>query len=129
MDYASNKKECLQFRKTLRHSLTPAEATLWMNLKNNKICNVRWRRQFSIGRYILDFYCPAAKLAVELDGKEHYTMEGDRYDNIRDYIITSKGIKILRYENCEIWNSLEKVIEDINEEIVQRVPRRGREFD
>ena len=47
-------------------------------------------------------------------------MEGDRYDNERDYFISSKGIKILRYENCEIWNSLDKVIEDIKREIIQR---------
>ena len=121
MDYTSNKKECLEIRRTLRHNLTPAEAALWVNLKRNNIYNLRWRRQFSVGKYILDFYCPAAKLAIELDGSAHYTMEGDRYDNDRGIFISNKGIKILRYENCEIWNSLDKVIEDIKREIKQRI--------
>ena len=120
-DYKSNKKELKIFRKTLRNNLTPAEATLWKHIKNKQIYNVQWRRQFSIGTYILDFYCPKAKLAIELDGKEHYTIEGDKYDCERDIFISSKGIKILRYENKEIWESIEQVIEEINKELQHRI--------
>ena len=115
-DYKSNKKELIKFRKTLRNNLTPAEATLWKHIKNKQIYNIQWRRQFSIGTYILDFYCPKAKLAIELDGKEHYTIAGDKYDYERDNFISSKGIKILRYENKEIWESIEQVIDEINKE-------------
>ena len=120
-DYKSNKKELIKFRKTLRNNLTPAEATLWKHIKNKQIYNIQWRRQFSVGPYILDFYCPKAKLAIELDGKEHYTIEGDKYDCGRDIFISSKGIKILRYENKEIWESIEQVIEEINKELQLRI--------
>ena len=120
-DYKSNKKELITFRKTLRNNLTPAEATLWKHIKNKQIYNIQWRRQFSIGTYILDFYCPKAKLAIELDGKEHYTIVGDKYDYERDNFISSKGIKILRYENKEIWESIEQVIEEINKELQRRI--------
>ena len=121
MDYKSNKKEYLKIRKTLRNNLTPAEATIWKYIKNKRICNAQWRRQFSIGKYILDFYCPAAKLAIELDGNGHYKIEGDRYDYERENFISRKGIKIIRYENCEVWNSLELIIERIEKETAQRL--------
>ena len=121
MDYKSNKKELTKLRKVLRNNLTPAEATLWKNIKSKQTCNTQWRRQFSIGKYILDFYCPKAKLAIELDGKEHYTIEGDIYDYDRDNFISTKGIKILRYENRVIWESLEHVIEEINKELTLRI--------
>ena len=120
-DYKSNKKELIKFRKTLRNNLTPAEATLWKHIKNKQIYNIQWRRQFSIGTYILDFYCPKAKLAIELDGKEHYTIAGDKYDCERDIFISSKGIKILRYENKDIWESFERVVEEINKELQHRI--------
>ena len=120
-DYKSNKKELKIFRKTLRNNLTPAEATLWKHIKNKQIYNVQWRRQFSVGPYILDFYCPKAKLAIELDGKEHYTIEGDKYHCERDVFISSKGIKILRYENKDIWESFERVVEEINKELQHRI--------
>ena len=120
-DYKSNKKELKIFRKTLRNNLTPAEATLWKHIKNKQIYNVQWRRQFSVGPYILDFYCPKARLAIELDGKEHYTIEGDKYDCERDIFISSKGIKILRYENKDIWESFKRVVEEINKELQHRI--------
>ena len=120
-DYKSNKKELKIFRKTLRNNLTPAEATLWKHIKNKQIYNIQWRREFSVGPYILDFYCPKAKLAIELDGKEHYTIAGDKYDYERDNFISSKGIKILRYENKEIWESIERVVEEINKELQLRI--------
>ena len=120
-DYKSNKKELKIFRKTLRNNLTPAEATLWKHITSKQIHDIQWRRQFSIGTYILDFYCPKAKLAIELDGKEHYTIAGDKYDYERDNFISSKGIKILRYENKEIWESIEQVIEEINKELQCRI--------
>ena len=120
-DYKSNKKELIKFRKRLRNNLTPAEATLWKHIKSKQIYNIQWRRQFSIGTYILDFYCPKAKLAIELDGKEHYTIAGDKYDYERNNFISSKGIKILRYENKEIWESIEQVIEEINKELQCRI--------
>ena len=121
IDYRSNKNELITYRKMLRHHLTPAEATLWSKIKCRKICGMQWRRQFSIGRYILDFYCPKVKLAVELDGKDHFTIEGDKYDVERDNFISEKGIKILRFENCEVWNNMDMIIKVIEDCIKERM--------
>jgi very-short-patch-repair endonuclease len=63
-------------RKALRNNLTSAEATLWLCLKNKQLEGKRFRRQFSIGNYIVDFYCPEQKLAIELDGQGHFTVQG-----------------------------------------------------
>ncbi|MBT8319810.1 MAG: DUF559 domain-containing protein, partial [Gramella sp.] len=67
-----NKKYLERFRKKLRKSLTPAEATLWKHLQNRKLKGRKFRRQHSIVNYIIDFYCPEERLAIELDGQGHY---------------------------------------------------------
>ena len=84
-------------------------------LKGKQIEGKRWRRQFSIGYYILDFYCPEIKLAIELDGNEHYTVIGKFNDKRREEYLKSLGITIIRFENKDIWYSTEHVIETIRE--------------
>ena len=108
-----NKKYLKGFRKDLRNHLTPAEAILWKALKNKQLAGRKFRRQHSIGKYITDFYCPAERLAVELDGAEHFTPSGMAYDEERDNYIRGIGIKILWFENKEIYNNLEAVLEEI----------------
>ena len=112
-----NKKEVKGLRRNLRSNLTPAEATLWLHLKAKRLNGLSWRRQFSVGSYILDFYCPDYKLCIELDGKEHFTMEGDTYDYDRTEYLNSCGINVLRFENNEIWNNIEGVLNAIIQEI------------
>ena len=75
-----NTKKQRDIRRELRQHGTPAEATLWKFLKGRQINNLRWRRQFSIETYILDFYCPAARLCIELDGASHFTPDGGYND-------------------------------------------------
>ena len=108
-----NRKPLKEFRKELRSNLTPAEAVMWTALQKKQLEGRKFRRQHSIGKYIVDFYCPAEKLVIELDGAEHYTLEGSDYDGKRDSYISSFGIKVLRYENMDIYNNLEAVLEDI----------------
>ncbi len=108
-----NKKELKPFRRNLRKNLTPAEVALWQCIKAGKLNGSKWRRQFSVGSYILDFYCPACKLCIELDGEAHYTMQGDTYDYDRDKFLESIGIRVLRFENSEIWNDIDFVLETI----------------
>ena len=74
-------------RKQLRKSLTPAEATLWKQLQGRRLMGYKFRRQFSIGPYIVDFYCPEYRLAVELDGAG-----GQEY-------LKERGIRVVRFEN------------------------------
>ena len=84
------------FRKALRNHLTPAEAKLWTLLKGSQLAWRKFRRQHSVGSYILDFYCPSERLAVELDGAVHDSAEAQAYDRERDLFLEQFGIKVLR---------------------------------
>ena len=95
-----NTPEMKAHRRELRANGTPAERALWNWLKNKQIRGLRFRRQFSVGNYILDFYCPSLKLAIELDGDYHYHMVMPEQDWKRDQELMCKhGIKTLRFEN------------------------------
>ena len=79
----NNKKILEPYRKSLRKNLTPAEAFLWRLLKNSQLENRKFRRQHSIGNYILDFYCPKIRLAIELDGDYHNNTETILYEELK----------------------------------------------
>ena len=102
-------------RRTLRNNSTSAEATLWLSLKEKQLEGRKFRRQFSIENYIVDFYCPSEKLAIELDGADHYTSAGYEYDQERTKVLESHGIKVLRFENVEVFKALENVLETIKQ--------------
>ena len=87
-----NRKYLKEFRKELRKDLTPAEAVLWTSLQKKQPDGRKFRRQHSIGNYIVDFYCPAEKLAIELDGAAHFTPQGENQDSESDKYIESLGI-------------------------------------
>jgi very-short-patch-repair endonuclease len=109
----NNLKILEENRKRLRRNLTPAEAFLWKHLQRSQLAGRKFRRQHSVGYYILDFYCPAEKLAVELDGAHHFTPEGMAYDEERTGYINSVGIRVVRFENKEVFDHLEGVLEEI----------------
>ena len=96
-----------EYRDELRKNLTPAEASFWNLVKNSRLNGRKFRRQHSIGPYILDFYCPSEKLAVELDGAKHYTAGGAEYDRQRTAYLTSQGIIVLRFENKAVFEERE----------------------
>ncbi|MBP6001887.1 MAG: endonuclease domain-containing protein [Pyrinomonadaceae bacterium] len=102
-----------EFRDELRKSLTPAEASFWNLVKNSRLDGRKFRRQHSIGNYILDFYCPAEKLAVELDGSRHYSGEGSAYDRERSAFLESQGIRVIRFENKMVFDEREWVADVI----------------
>ncbi len=108
-----NRKPHKKFRKQLRNNLTPAEATLWTHLQKKQLAGRKFRRQHSIGKYVVDFYCPAEKLVIELDGADHYTPAGSDYDDKRDAYLKSLGLKVIRFENLEVFNYLDAVLEEI----------------
>jgi very-short-patch-repair endonuclease len=99
-------------RRELRKNQTKAEETLWWYLRDQKL-GVKFKRQHSIGGYILDFYCPEKKLIVELDGKIHNMKEAKEYDKIRDKFFRQLGYQILRFWNSEIERDIKKVLEKI----------------
>jgi very-short-patch-repair endonuclease len=97
-------------RRNLRSSPTPAEAVLWKHLQSRQLEGRKFRRQHSIGRYILDFYCPEANLAIELDGAAHDCARAAADDHLRDEFLSSLGIRVLRYENRDVMENLEGVL-------------------
>jgi very-short-patch-repair endonuclease len=109
-----NSKMLLQRRRYLRNNPTPEEALLWQQLKGLSL-GCKFRRQHSVTGYILDFYCPSKKLAIELDGAQHDFAKG--YDKARDHLLHGFGIKVLRFKNELIRNDIEKVIEIIKENL------------
>ncbi len=98
------------FRKKLRNQATPAEAKLWTYLKNAQLSGRKFRRQHSVGNYILDFYCPSERLAVELDGEVHNTPEAYKYDRARDLFLSGHDIKTLRFENKLVFQEIDAVL-------------------
>ena len=116
MQHPNNLKEQTILRKELRNEGTTAEATLWLSLKGRQVEGMRWRRQFGVGPYILDFYCPQLHLCIELDGAPHYTIQGSENDLQREeWLLQEHGIRTIRFENKDIFINHEGVIEYIRE--------------
>lgn len=105
--------------KKLRKDMTPAEKKLWFGFLR-KHCSHKFLRQKPIGVYIVDFYCAAEKLVIELDGDSHFLGESLKRDFIRDEFLTkSHSIKILRFLNFDVMNNFEGVCEEINRHLKQ----------
>lgn len=101
------------FRKKLRKNLTPAEAKFWKIVQNSNFEGRKFRRQHSIGNFILDFYCPSEKLAVELDGEVHFSDSARVYDFERRQFLENYGIKVLRFQNRRVFEDLEWMLDVI----------------
>ena len=100
-------------RKDLRNNLTPPEARLWGILKGKQVLGYKFRRQHSIKNFIVDFYCPRAKLIIEIDGKQHNEPGHSEADLKRDSVLQSLGITIRRFSNLEIMNQINAVVQEI----------------
>ena len=111
-----NKKYLEQKRKDLRNQSTLAEVILWKHLKKEQLSERKFRRQHSIGDYIVDFYCPAERIAIELDGDLHFDEEIKKYDEERTKYLSELNIRVLRFENNEILFNLESSLNKIVEE-------------
>jgi very-short-patch-repair endonuclease len=97
-------------RRALRTRGTAAEAVLWTLLQRRQLRGRRFRRQHGAGPYILDFYCPAERLAVELDGAAHFDLAGREYDEVRDAFLRAAGIRVIRFENDMVRDAPEAVL-------------------
>jgi len=103
------------FRKLLRKTLTRAEAVLWRRINGRQLLGKKFRRQHSVGRYIVDFYCPECRVAIELDGARHFSITIDEYERSRTRYLEELGITIVRFENHDLLENLEGVLEKIKE--------------
>jgi len=100
-------------RQQLRQSLTPAEALLWLNLKRSQLAGKKFRRQHSVGPYIIDFFCPECRLRVELEGEGHMTETGAEWDRRRSEFLKRFNIRVIRFENKQVFENIEGVLEEI----------------
>lgn len=110
-----NRTEMKDRRRTLRNNMTRAEAILWQVLRRKNILGCRFLRQYSVDCYILDFYCPKLKLAIEVDGDSHFKDGAEKYDLNRQRFIESLGIQFLRFTNHEIYQNLNGVCQVIRD--------------
>jgi very-short-patch-repair endonuclease len=101
----------------MRKEPTQAERMLWQRLRRNQMAGLPFRQQFPIDRFIVDFYCPAKRLAIEIDGPIHQYSQAE--DTIRKEYIESMGIKVIRFSNQEIFTKISNVLETILAEINQ----------
>ncbi|MEI6899439.1 MAG: endonuclease domain-containing protein [Bacteroidota bacterium] len=109
-------------RQQLRSHSTSSEATLWKSLQKSQLAGRKFRRQHSIGPFIVDFYCPAEKLAVELDGAIHFKPENIKYDKKRTEYIEQFGIRVIRIENVNVFTNLTAVLEYIKDHFINQSP-------
>ncbi|WP_312307618.1 endonuclease domain-containing protein [Acinetobacter variabilis] len=101
----------------LRNNMTGAEKLLWSKLRGKQILGLQFYRQKPILNYIVDFYCPAANLVIECDGSQHFTDDGLEADRIRDEVLAQLGLKVLRFDNRQVLQEAENIIELIRENI------------
>jgi len=108
--------------RALRRSSTDAERLLWSELRGHWLNGAGFRRQVPIESYIADFVCHAAKLAIELDGGQHFSDQAERADAMRSAVIEAKGFVVLRFSNHDVMSNRAGVIETIATAVAERAP-------
>ena len=108
-------KNLKPYAQELRREMTREERHLWYDFLKKLPVSVN--RQKVIGRYIADFYCASSKLAIELDGSQHYEDAGAEADKVRDEYFAEHGIQVLRYSNYDVNTNFEGVCEDIRKHL------------
>jgi len=106
----------------LRRTSTDAERALWQKLRGGQVGGAKFRRQHQFGPYVLDFYCPERRLAVEADGGQHYDRAGVASDQARTTYLTSRGVRVLRFSNSEVLEQMEAVLDMIQSALVAPSP-------
>jgi very-short-patch-repair endonuclease len=115
MKHLRNDTILKQRRQKLRLNQTEAERTLWKHLRSKQLHGIKFFRQYSIGPYIVDFYCPQLKLAIELDSGQHTGDNVREYDAARYAYIQAQGIEVMRFWNHEVLNQTESVLRKVIE--------------
>lgn len=116
MEYIYNNPAQKDLRKKLRNSLGLPEIILWRELKGGKV-GKKFRRQYGVGKYSLDFYCPEIRLGIELDGSTHDNPDAFKKDLERQDFIKNQNIKIVRFLNKDILQNLDSVISEIKKNL------------
>jgi len=101
--------------RNLRKNMTDAEILLWSKIRRKQLRGYQFYRQRIIGNYVVDFYCPKAKLVIEVDGGQHYFDKQNAIDKNREIYLSENGLKVLRFNNLDILQNIDGVLEYIDE--------------
>jgi very-short-patch-repair endonuclease len=107
-------------RRCLKKNATDAERNLWSILRSRRMAGLKFFRQYSVGSYILDFYCPERRLAIEVDGGQHADVYGQQHDAHRDSYLKELNIRVIRFWNNDVLQNIEGVGKRIKEEVEKR---------
>ena len=117
----SYRKTLKEPARSLRTSMTDAEQALWHRIRRKQIQNVQFYRQKPLLSFIVDFYCPAAKLVVELDGSQHFETGHQAEDRARDAALAGLGLRVLRFDNRQVLLETDAVLAAIDEAVKGRM--------
>jgi very-short-patch-repair endonuclease len=120
MKFLHNSPELKDNRRELRHNQTDAEKAFWNKVRSRQFHGKRFLRQYGVGSYILDFYCPELRLAVELDGGQHNETGGKEHDAVRSEFLLAQDIDVLRFWNHDVLQNMHGVLSRMEEIIEKR---------
>ncbi|HWR21569.1 MAG TPA: endonuclease domain-containing protein [Verrucomicrobiae bacterium] len=112
-----------QKARSLRTAMTDCEGIIWSRLRRKQVLGVQFYRQKPLGHYIVDFYAPKAKLVVEVDGSHHATAEHMTKDGKRDADLAGRGIRVLRFNDLQVLQEIEAVMQEVFQAIAEQVER------
>ena len=110
------------FARRMRHESTDAERRLWSILRGRRLSGFKFRRQHPMAGYILDFYCVACALAIELDGGQHCDPQAEGYDRMRSAELAERGVQVLRFPDDQLLKDPQAIAEEIYNHLVCRLP-------
>lgn len=116
-------------RQRLRSRIPKAEIILWSRLRRRQLAGAKFRRQYGVYQFVLDFYCPELKLAIEVDGPTHNGPEAQRYDRWRQNMIEHLGVQFLRFTNRQVYQQLDTVLNVIYQKVLELRQREKRTED
>jgi len=122
MTILRNRSELKNRRRTLRKNFTDAERKLWSRLRGRQLSGFKFFRQYGVGPYILDFFCPAIKLAIELDGGQHAQGAQAFYDERRTEYLNKCDIKVIRFWDSDVFRNTDGVLLEISRNLTPSAP-------
>ena len=122
MKFLRNDPTLKQRRRRLRRNQTDSERALWAKVRNKQFFGIKFFRQYSIGPYIIDFYCPTVKLAVELDGGHHNQSDNREYDAARSEYLKTQGIDVMRFWDNEVLLDIQSVLSKLALKVTPSIP-------
>jgi very-short-patch-repair endonuclease len=114
-----NRPSQRSFRQDLRNDMPDAEIILWSRLKQGQVFGCKFRRQFGIAGFVVDFYCPKLRLAIEVDGDTHFVGDAPQKDIARQKQIEEYDVKFLRVTNNDVYKNLGGVLKTIEHTVME----------